>query len=345
MALAPNGCAPDTVVTGPSSSPSAGHTVTRGSTCAHPACGAILAGVTIPATICITASVVGLLFALLALALSPGPGWRELRWFAACALLAALYMACDVVVTLDVSGATLSWMSRIGLFFGGLHGSAWFVYFARQHDRPLHRYERFIVAGGLCFAVLSLVPALVVSDDIYARYVPWMHVTYRDALPTTLGEVCYAYYCAGLLILVGRYVRLWRRGERAAWAHAAGITALFLTGANDSLAAAGLTKMPYLIDLGYVALVFAVGVSVAFRFVGDARALERSSAELRATQAELVKRERLAALGELAAVVAHEVRNPLGVIFNALPMLKRTLGPTDPKAEMLLRSWKRRPSG
>ena len=38
---------------------------------------------------------------------------------------------------------------------------------------------------------------------------------------------------------------------------------------------------------------------------------------------ERVERERLAALGEAAAVMAHEVRNPVGSIMNALVLLKR----------------------
>jgi PAS domain S-box-containing protein len=40
-------------------------------------------------------------------------------------------------------------------------------------------------------------------------------------------------------------------------------------------------------------------------------------------RAELVRRERLAAVGEMAAVLAHEVRNPIGIVFNTVGALRR----------------------
>ena len=64
-------------------------------------------------------------------------------------------------------------------------------------------------------------------------------------------------------------------------------------------------------------------------------ALERAQQTLEQTQSRLVEQERLAALGELSAVIAHEVRNPLGVIFNSLAAFKRLLVPA-PQGQQLL---------
>jgi signal transduction histidine kinase len=49
--------------------------------------------------------------------------------------------------------------------------------------------------------------------------------------------------------------------------------------------------------------------------------LRRSSAELARLHAELGQRSSLATLGEFSAVVAHELRNPLGVVGNAMALL------------------------
>jgi len=55
------------------------------------------------------------------------------------------------------------------------------------------------------------------------------------------------------------------------------------------------------------------------------RALEEKNLELRNAQEELVRKERLAILGQLAGGVAHELRNPLGVVKNSVYYLKMVL--------------------
>lgn len=58
----------------------------------------------------------------------------------------------------------------------------------------------------------------------------------------------------------------------------------------------------------------------------EQRVRERT-AELAATQETLVRKERLAVLGQLAGGVAHQIRNPLAAIMNATYVLERHLTP------------------
>jgi signal transduction histidine kinase len=93
-------------------------------------------------------------------------------------------------------------------------------------------------------------------------------------------------------------------------------------------------------DADAIAL-FATHVGSALEVAESIGTLERTNrelavcnAELARAQADLVERERMAALGELAAVVAHEVRNPLCVVINAIGSLREFLRAGTPAAKL-----------
>lgn len=67
----------------------------------------------------------------------------------------------------------------------------------------------------------------------------------------------------------------------------------------------------------------------ALRMTNDEleRRVRDRTVELAAAQENLVRKERLAVLGQLAGGVAHQIRNPLAAIMNATYVLKRHLSP------------------
>jgi signal transduction histidine kinase len=96
-------------------------------------------------------------------------------------------------------------------------------------------------------------------------------------------------------------------------------------------------RHPYAMEHASLVTTFVISYMLLRRFVqaGDeltrrTQELHRSYEELRNIQEELVRKEQLAAVGELSAVIAHEVRNPLAIMKNAVSGLRRvTLGDAD----------------
>src|SRR5438552_7925229 len=71
------------------------------------------------------------------------------------------------------------------------------------------------------------------------------------------------------------------------------------------------------------------------RYQELAEALSETNRKLELAQAEARRSERLAALGQLSAGLAHEIRNPLGVIKASAETLHKKLQPNDPLAREL----------
>jgi two-component system sensor histidine kinase HydH len=274
----------------------------------------------LPAALSTVVALIALLSGIVALGLSQGPGWREFRWFGFAALAAAGYAAAQIPVTLDVEPSLFLLLQRFGIAFAAMHGAARIAYLAGSEGRTTSTAERGLVAVGVTFAAIALVPGAIFRPHVTTHV--WRGFTYRDPEATWLGEACFLYFVFATFWIVSQHVRSALRGDREAQWHSAGLLALAVTSANDTAVGSDLFKGPYLLDLGFFAVVFTAGVTITQRVVAEAHALQASSAQLARAQSELVERERLAALGELAAVVAHEVRNPVAVIFNALATLK-----------------------
>ena len=72
------------------------------------------------------------------------------------------------------------------------------------------------------------------------------------------------------------------------------------------------------------------------RLDAEKQRLERTNALLKATQEQLIQHEKLAAVGKLAAKVAHEVNNPLAIVKTSFQILHEKIAWSDPTKEELV---------
>jgi signal transduction histidine kinase len=211
-----------------------------------------------------------------------------------------------------------------------------------------------LYAAGACYELANAAGFWLAPDGYAVDVATVMGHEFGQARTklTLVGASFYVFggleFLAGIALLGWAWVS--RSGSREALSALAGASLLGLAVINDVLLATGkLTNSLYLVPHAFLVYALAVASTLLFRYRTAAvqrestvqslhartRELARSHAELRDIQAELLQQKQLAAVGEMAASIAHEVRNPLAVIVNALAGLRRQPGREEDRQTLL----------
>ncbi|CAN5874700.1 hypothetical protein BH11MYX4_BH11MYX4_66380 [soil metagenome] len=256
--------------------------------------------------------------AVLGAYLGRSPASRHFRYAAAAGFAAALYCVTNAVLAGRLDAETTIWAGRASIVAAVGHGAAWLAFLAAWDDRPLSRFERSIIVLSLAAGLVGLWPGVATLATVTERSVTWVGTQYRDPDPGPLALPIIALSYVEQVIAAVAALRMSRRNPRARIV--AGALGLFcFVTLSDLLSGLHWLDVPYFADPA-LALVFLSVGSVVMR---DAAESAAKSAELERARVALAERENLAALGQLAAVVAHEVRNPVAIIFGALATLQR----------------------
>ncbi|MCA9533783.1 MAG: hypothetical protein KC593_08895 [Myxococcales bacterium] len=266
---------------------------------------------------------------------------REHLWFAIVSAGFAALSASNALILGTRSGAVAMLATQIG---GGaaivvMGGSYEYSTLVLGHTGPGKRARLAWYLGGLALVVVgafvstSPLPRLV---DLPGPPAPYPHIYI-----TVAGQL---YFGTTLFLALHGFSRLLRAARthpelvRVAvawsitWPVASHDMATRLMGVRSFM----LTEVVGLATIG------AMTAAVLDRFVNAERALQhqtaelhRSHEELHGIQERLVQRQQLAAVGELSAVIAHEVRNPIAVIKNAVSGLRRERTRDEDKVTLL----------
>lgn len=290
----------------------------------------------LPILISAVAAAIELVVGMLCLAFAAAPGWRALRWFAAIALSAAAFSFSNLAFVLPVSEATVVWAGRLNWLWASVHVSCWLAYSRVQVGEPIRRTDWVLGGALIAMGLAALIPnAAVLDAPLSVVQVESLGLAYRIPYTTVFGDLVMPALLAALAVTMSRYVRYARTGVDGARAHLVAFTVFYATAGLEVAVSLRLVGLPYVVDVGFIAIVLAVSGEMARRVTRSARQLtsltenleveiEQRTRELVAARDALAESERHAALGRLAAGVGHEINNPLAYVLGNLASLRET---------------------
>ncbi|WP_146647507.1 sensor histidine kinase [Labilithrix luteola] len=291
-------------------------------------------------------SVMGVVVSTLSFRFGAARGWERYRLLALVALTASLFGITDAFSSIDVAPPTLLAAIRCQGAVGALHVAGWVLYTQSYLRLQPSRWERLLVLSLVALAPAWLVPGWMIGTKETRFTIEWLHVTYANPETTILGGAAFSFETVAMLVPLMHYARAKRAGVRDAGVHLSAGLAIWLASIHDTLVTLDLFHDPLLLSLAFLITLSILGFAVTRSFVENARALEVMSATLErlveerthalvTTKQNLLLAEKMAALGHLAAGVAHEINNPAAAITANLTYLREGMTRKSPPADAL----------
>lgn len=195
---------------------------------------------------------------------------------------------------------------------------------------------------------LSLAFLFVCFTNLFIRNIPNDLSNYaKGGIPGPLYQI-YAIiilpiFLYGLYILWDKYRKVTdRREQRLILPIIVGGGLYIILGLGDTLITAEILKLPFLLaiiaDFGPAVFCLAITYCLITKFALTCNELDERVIELKAAQEGLIRSERLAAVGETASKIVHEIKNPLAGIRLQAELCQRELPPDNQHAKEIIRA-------
>jgi signal transduction histidine kinase len=261
--------------------------------------------------------------------------WRDLERVWPVGAVSAIFGALDLGTMLAGAPWLGEALARAELAIGLLLSFAWLRYAALPGNGQPVRWERPLAWGVLALMLLALVPRAAVGP-VQVHDAGLLGGMWNHASLTPFGHAAVLLGLAGAATTFAIFLRDWRRRRPSAGLMALSFAVAFAIALAEYLVRAGAFTGAHLLATAAAVPVVALAWRHVRRFVADADDLhalrerleglvEERTRDLAETHAALLQAEKLAALGQFAAGVAHEVNNPASVVTANLSHLSRSL--------------------